>query len=134
MLLRTLSGANQPLKREKWSIFGAPRLKKATHRRFGGVEICCRFLILDLWPKMNISIFKNFFLSFLFVKWINSAKTLVIPFLTKKMTSYIYLSDLNIFATIDYHLSKNKVWKFAILLSSEIISLMEMKFQTSSVR
>jgi len=68
---------------EKWSIFGAHRLKKGPHRRFGGSK-CVADFWFENYSNKKVSHFSGLSLTFLFVKWTTSDKTLLIPFSTKK--------------------------------------------------
>ena len=67
VLLGHLSGANEPLIREKTLIFGAPRLKKGPYRRFGGLNLLLILFVENMATK-DTSHFSGFSLTFLFVK------------------------------------------------------------------
>ena len=67
VLLEHLSGANEPLFREKTLIFGAPRLKKGPHRRFGARNLLLIFDVETMATKY-VSHFSGLSLTFLFIK------------------------------------------------------------------
>ncbi len=84
MLLRHSYWGYTALKRDKWPLFWAPQYKESPHRRFGGgVEICCRFIIFDLWQKKSFPFFR-FVSNILIREMAPMAKTFPIYFLTEK--------------------------------------------------
>ena len=71
------------LKREKWPIFGAPRLKKGPHRRFGGSKFVADFWFWNFDKKRSFPFFR--FVSNIFIqKVIHPGQNFTNPFLTKK--------------------------------------------------